>query len=262
METILRDLRQPEYLHVLLNPIPVYGLAIALFGLIAATYLHSRGGQLTALVLIFACAISVWAVVRQGDLAYNPVLSMADEDGATASLAMDTAVPRKQTHVVQEVVAGNGLVGRVLKLRRSLELIGEDGTRMVAVPMTIVDDVRATEPSSFAEGKRRLVVQRHGGQGVTVGASPVGQQATGDGKTQGFCELPVKTAEGGRGEFARSVHGRPFDRRLAWSRPSKESMDGTSREMTLGYEARHRVGRDQIGEILFRVGRDQDQIRR
>ncbi|MEA3092433.1 MAG: hypothetical protein QOJ04_3775, partial [Caballeronia sp.] len=39
METILRDLRQPEYLHVLLNPIPVYGLAIALFGLIAATYL-------------------------------------------------------------------------------------------------------------------------------------------------------------------------------------------------------------------------------
>jgi len=81
METILRDLRQPEYLHVLLNPIPVYGLAIALFGLIAATYLRSRGGQLTALVLIFACAISVWAVVRQGDLAYNPVLSMADDDG-------------------------------------------------------------------------------------------------------------------------------------------------------------------------------------
>ena len=81
METILRDLRQPEYLHVLLNPVPVYGLAIALFGLIAATYLRSRGGQLTALVLIFACAISVWAVARQGDLAYNPVLSMADEDG-------------------------------------------------------------------------------------------------------------------------------------------------------------------------------------
>lgn len=81
METILRDLRQPEYLHVLLNPIPVYGLAIALFGLIAATYLRSRGGQLTALVLVFACGISAWAVVRQGDLAYNPVLSMADEAG-------------------------------------------------------------------------------------------------------------------------------------------------------------------------------------
>ena len=60
IDTILRDLQQPEYLHVLLNPIPLYGLAIALFGLIAATYLRSRGGQLTALVLVFASAISVW----------------------------------------------------------------------------------------------------------------------------------------------------------------------------------------------------------
>ena len=80
-DAVLRDLQQPEYLHVLLNPIPLYGLAFALFGLIAATYLRSRGGQLAALVLVFASAIFVWPVVRQGDLAYNPVLSMADENG-------------------------------------------------------------------------------------------------------------------------------------------------------------------------------------
>ncbi len=80
-DAILRDLQQPEYLHVLLNPIPLYGLAFALFGLLAATYLRSRGGQLAALVLVFASAIFVWPVVRQGDLAYNPVLSMADENG-------------------------------------------------------------------------------------------------------------------------------------------------------------------------------------
>jgi hypothetical protein len=81
IETILRNLQQPEYLHVLLNPIPVYGLAIALFGLIAATYLRSRGGQLTALVLIFASALSVWPVVYHGDRAFDRVLSMADDDG-------------------------------------------------------------------------------------------------------------------------------------------------------------------------------------
>lgn len=81
IETILRNLQQPEYLHVLLNPIPLYGLAIALFGLIAATYLRSRGGQLTALVLIFASALSVWPVVYHGDRAFDRVLSMADEDG-------------------------------------------------------------------------------------------------------------------------------------------------------------------------------------
>src|SRR6266478_1469051 len=81
MDAILRDLQQPEYLHVLLNPIPVYGLAIAFFGLVAATYLRSRGGQLTALVLIFASALSVWPVVYHGDRAYDRVLSMADDDG-------------------------------------------------------------------------------------------------------------------------------------------------------------------------------------
>jgi hypothetical protein len=80
-EAILRELQQPEYLHVLLNPVPLYGLAIAFFGLLAATYLGSRGGQLAALVLVFASTIAVWPVVSHGDQAYDRVLSMADEDG-------------------------------------------------------------------------------------------------------------------------------------------------------------------------------------
>jgi disulfide bond formation protein DsbB len=81
IENILRDLRQPEYLHVLLNPLPIYGLLIALLGLIAATYLRSRGGQLTALVLIFASALSAWPVAYHGEQAEDRVLVMADEDG-------------------------------------------------------------------------------------------------------------------------------------------------------------------------------------
>jgi hypothetical protein len=81
IEAILRDLRQPEYLHVLLNPIPIYGLAIALFGLISATYLRSRGGQLAALVLIFASAISIWPVMHHGEQAYAGILALADDDG-------------------------------------------------------------------------------------------------------------------------------------------------------------------------------------
>ncbi len=81
MNAWFRDLSQPEYVHVLLNPLPVYGLAIALFGLLAATYLRSRGGQITALVLIFATAASAWPVAHYGDEAYDRVLSMADEPG-------------------------------------------------------------------------------------------------------------------------------------------------------------------------------------
>src|SRR3954466_1723416 len=81
-EAILRELQQPEYLHVLLNPLPVYGLAVATFGLIAALYLGTRGGQVTALVLVFACAASAWPVAHYGEAAEERVQVMADEDGA------------------------------------------------------------------------------------------------------------------------------------------------------------------------------------
>jgi hypothetical protein len=81
IEAILRDLQQPEYLHILLNPLPVYGLAIALFGLIAAMYLDTRRGQVTALVLIFACAASAWPVAHYGEAAEDRVLVAADNDG-------------------------------------------------------------------------------------------------------------------------------------------------------------------------------------
>jgi hypothetical protein len=81
IDSILRDLQQPEYLHVLINPLPVYGLAIALFGLIAAIYLGTRGGQVTALVLIFACAASAWPVAHYGEAAEDRVQAMTDDDG-------------------------------------------------------------------------------------------------------------------------------------------------------------------------------------
>jgi len=82
IESLSRQLPQPEYLHVLLNPLPVYGLAIALFGLIAALYLGTRGGQLTALVLVFACAASAWPVAHYGEAAEDRVHVLADEDGS------------------------------------------------------------------------------------------------------------------------------------------------------------------------------------
>src|SRR5688572_13929169 len=81
IETLLRDLRQPEYLHVLLNPLPIYGLLVALLGLIAATYLRSRGGQLNALILIFASSLSAWPVAYHGEQAYQRVLVEVDEPG-------------------------------------------------------------------------------------------------------------------------------------------------------------------------------------
>lgn len=78
---LLRDLRQPEYVHTLLNPLPIYGLGMALLGLVIALFLKSRSAQITALVLIFISALAVWPVVHFGERAYDNILTSSDEDG-------------------------------------------------------------------------------------------------------------------------------------------------------------------------------------
>src|SRR5262245_57071755 len=77
----LRDLQQPEYIHVLINPLPVYGLAIGLAGLIIALLLRSRRAQVTALVLILVAAASAWPVAHYGEEASDRVQAMTDDDG-------------------------------------------------------------------------------------------------------------------------------------------------------------------------------------
>jgi hypothetical protein len=81
IDIVLRDLRQPEYVHVLLNPLPVYGLLIAWIALIIALILKTRRAQLAALILVLISSLSVWPVYEFGQQAYDRVLSMADEDG-------------------------------------------------------------------------------------------------------------------------------------------------------------------------------------
>ena len=81
IDNLMRDLRQPEYLHVLLNPLPVYGLAVGIVALIVAIVLRSRPAQVAALVAILICAASAWPVVYLGREGYDRVLSMTDEPG-------------------------------------------------------------------------------------------------------------------------------------------------------------------------------------
>jgi hypothetical protein len=42
LEGFLKGLEQPEYIHVLINPLPVYGLAMGLVGLSIGLALRSR----------------------------------------------------------------------------------------------------------------------------------------------------------------------------------------------------------------------------
>src|SRR5437773_6846656 len=79
--SFIQDLRAPEYIHVLINPLPVYGLAMGVIGLIIALIQRSRRAQVATLALIVIAAASVWPVFHYGDAGYDRVLAMADDPG-------------------------------------------------------------------------------------------------------------------------------------------------------------------------------------
>src|SRR5256714_12271576 len=81
IDAIPRDLRQPEYIHVLINPLPVYGLAMGLLGLTVAFFLRSRRAQIVTLIIILVSAASAWPVYEFGEQAYDRVVSLSDEPG-------------------------------------------------------------------------------------------------------------------------------------------------------------------------------------
>jgi hypothetical protein len=78
---LIRDLRQPEYIHVLLNPLPVYGLLVGWVGLVIGLALRSRRAQIATLTLVLLSSISAWPVYEFGQQGYDRVLSMTDEAG-------------------------------------------------------------------------------------------------------------------------------------------------------------------------------------
>ena len=78
---LVRDLRQPEYIHVLLIPLPVYGLLMGWVGLVIGLALRSRRAQIATLSLVLLSSISAWPVYEFGQQGYDRVLSMTDEAG-------------------------------------------------------------------------------------------------------------------------------------------------------------------------------------
>src|SRR3982751_6111229 len=81
IDALLRGLRQPEYVHVLLNPLPVYGLLVSWIALVAAIILRSRRALIVTLILVFMTSISAWPVFEFGQQGYDRVLAMTDDDG-------------------------------------------------------------------------------------------------------------------------------------------------------------------------------------
>jgi mono/diheme cytochrome c family protein len=79
---IWRSLR-PEYLHILINPLPVYGLGTAVLVLTTGFVLRNRSMRRLGLVLIVLMAASAWPAYLIGEKAYHRVYTLADGDGQT-----------------------------------------------------------------------------------------------------------------------------------------------------------------------------------
>ncbi len=74
----------PEYVHILINPMPVYGMAMGILALGAALLLRNKTAQVIGLGLVILAAASAWPVAHFGESAYKQIRGLADEAGQVA----------------------------------------------------------------------------------------------------------------------------------------------------------------------------------
>lgn len=81
MNQILQHLNEPEYMHVLINPMPVYGLSMGVLAMLVALIYRRRPVIVVALLLIFLAGLSAWPTYHYGQAAYDRVKAMSDTVG-------------------------------------------------------------------------------------------------------------------------------------------------------------------------------------
>jgi len=77
-------LSQPEYLHILLNHLPIVGLAVATLVTAAALALRNRGAVVLGLVLLALLSASAWPVMKTGEGARDRIRPILDDDSKHA----------------------------------------------------------------------------------------------------------------------------------------------------------------------------------
>ena len=101
----------PEYLHVLLHPVLIVGLALALVALAAGWATRSKPAQVISLALALACSATAWPVLGLGQNAYNRIRPQADEAGqAWAREHMRRAETFIYVFYATALLAGAGLL--------------------------------------------------------------------------------------------------------------------------------------------------------
>jgi hypothetical protein len=80
--TELELLNKPEYIHVVLNHLPIYGTILAALALAISLILRSRAAQITALILTLIAGASAYPVFVTGQRAYKTIRNQSDDAGA------------------------------------------------------------------------------------------------------------------------------------------------------------------------------------
>ncbi|MEO7934411.1 MAG: hypothetical protein ABIT76_14765 [Chthoniobacterales bacterium] len=75
-------LQNPAHLHLLLNHLPIAGLAVAALGLFLALLARNRGAQIISLCLIILTSAAAWPVYVTGENAYKSIRGIADDAGS------------------------------------------------------------------------------------------------------------------------------------------------------------------------------------
>ena len=80
--TELDLINKPEYIHVVLNHLPIYGTMLGAFALAISLLLRSRAAQITALILTLIAWASAFPVFVTGQRAYKTIRGVSDDAGA------------------------------------------------------------------------------------------------------------------------------------------------------------------------------------
>jgi hypothetical protein len=81
LQSWLQTFRQPEYIHVLLNPLPVYATAMGVLALAVALLMRNRPAQIVGRIIVAVGCASVWPVIHYGHAGYDRVYAMSYGDG-------------------------------------------------------------------------------------------------------------------------------------------------------------------------------------
>ncbi len=122
-------LRRTEYMHVLLNPIPVYGPALGAVALVAALILKSKRALFVGMLIVLLSTGAAWPVLWYGERAYDQLSPNLPPDAKQwLDLHMERAEAFIYAFYVTALLAAAGMIAgrrmRVMTVLAALTLAG------------------------------------------------------------------------------------------------------------------------------------------